>query len=187
MPQIKIRSADLNDTNLIAVLGATTFYEAYREQDESHNLANYIIENFSPAQIRVELADRNSIFFIAYRDRKAVGYAKLRENSKAECVADENTIELQRLYVLPAVYGANTGARLLRRCFAAAKDRNYDSLWLSVWQENKRALRFYEKHGFRQAGTATFVYAEIVGNNLVLKKDLLEDRRQVEDQIETIS
>lgn len=32
-------------------------------------------------------------------------------------------------------------------------NRNKKILWLGVWQENKGAIQFYERHGFQKFGT----------------------------------
>ena len=45
-------------------------------------------------------------------------------------------------------------------------------LWLGVWEENPRALRFYEKHGFERVGTLEFPYADTVGVNAVMQLEL---------------
>lgn len=170
--KIKIELAGLSDANLIHVLGAVTFYEAYCAQDEPPDLANYIVAAFNPQQIENELADADSTFFIVYLDGKAVGYAKLRDNNKVDCVKTRNTIELQRIYVLQQVYGRGVGETLLARCLDEAVNRNRETLWLSVWEENLRAQKFYAKHNFEFVGKISFPYGSQVGTNLVLEKRL---------------
>lgn len=169
---VTIQQADTEDFNLIAVLGAVTFYEAYFEQDDPPDLANYIVESFGPSKVRAEIENPHAIFFIIFLDGKAVGYAKLREDSKAECVSNEAAIELQRIYILERVFSQGIGEMLLKHCLGAAKGKGFETLWLGVWEKNERAQRFYEKHGFRCVGTLTFPYGETVGTNLVLEKVL---------------
>lgn len=166
---LSIRQADIYDTNIICALGATTFYEAYCELDESSDLANYVMESFNQAQIENELNDANSTFFIAESNGKAVGYAKLRENAAVDCVKEENTVELHRIYILERAKGKGVGSTLLERCFEAARAKGYETLWLGVWEENSAAIKFYEKTGFVKVGELQFPYAETVGTNLVLK------------------
>src|SRR4051812_45220338 len=96
----KIRLAAAADANLLSVLAATTFYEAYFEQDNSENLAGYIIDAFNIPQMETELNDPNATFFIAELNDRAVGYAKLREGTTAEGVEHEKGIEINRIYIL---------------------------------------------------------------------------------------
>ena len=169
---LSIRHADISDANIICALGVTTFYEAYFEQDESSDLANYVLESFSPAQIKNELNNTNSTFFIAELNGKAVGYAKLRENSAVDCLKNENAVELHRIYILERAKGKGVGGKLLNRCFETARAIGYETIWLGVWEQNSAALKFYEKSGFVKVGKLQFPYGETVGTNYVLKLKL---------------
>jgi len=171
--QIEIRRANAADAKLISVLGAVTFYEAYFEQDSPADLANYIHESFNLDKICAEIEDANATFFIIYQNNHAVGYAKLREDSTVDCVNNKTAIELQRIYVIEKVFGKGIGEILLKHCLEIAKEKGFKTLWLGVWEENRRAQRFYEKHGFRRVGTLTFPYGETVGINFVLEKVLI--------------
>ena len=167
-----IRQADISDVQIICALGVTTFYEAYFEQDGSHDLANYVLENFSQAQIEDELNNQDSTFFIAELNGKAVGYAKLRENSKVDCLKSDDAIELQRIYILEKAKGKGVGDGLMKRCFTEARAKGCKKIWLGVWERNLAAQKFYEKLGFVKVGELQFPYADTVGTNFVLKMDL---------------
>ncbi len=169
---ISIRKADLSDIKIICALGITTFYEAYFEQDDALDLANYVLESFGIEQIEKEVKDKNSTFFIADADARAVGYAKLRENAPAECLKGEITVEIQRVYILEKMRGKGVGDALMQRCFDEARRKNYESVWLGVWEQNLAAQRFYQKYGFQKVGEITFPYGETTGTNYVLKLDL---------------
>ena len=70
--EITIRRADAGDARLVATLATVTFFEAYFEQDDPPDLANYLVETFSPEIVAEELADPDAYFFIMYRDGKTV-------------------------------------------------------------------------------------------------------------------
>lgn len=169
---ISIRQAEIADVQIICALGVTTFYEAYCLQDDSRDLANYVLESFSAEQIERELEDKDSTFFIAEVEGCAVGYAKMRENSQAECLRGANTVEIQRIYILEKLKGVGVGNALMQGCFAEARRKNYESVWLGVWERNLSAQKFYQKYGFQKVGELTFPYGETVGINHVLKLDL---------------
>ena len=166
---LSIRQADISDVKIVCALGVTTFYEAYFEQDDSLDLANYVLESFSRAQIEDELNNTDSTFFIAELNGKAVGYAKLRENSKVDCLENENAVELHRIYILERAKGKSVGGELMNRCFETARAKGYETLWLGVWEQNSSALKFYKKIGFVKAGELQFPYGKTVGTNYVLK------------------
>ena len=104
---------------------------------------------------------------------RAVGYAKLRENSRVECLKDEDAVELQRIYILEKAKGKGVGESLMRRCFDAAREKNYTKIWLSVWERNFAAQRFYEKFDFVKVGEHQFPYGSAIGTNFVMKLDLI--------------
>ncbi len=170
--RITIREARPADAELISVLGAVTFYEAYFEQDDPPDLAEYILASFAVERIRAEIERPAATFFVAYLDDRAVGYAKLRDEERHESVRGDRAVELQRIYLVERVFGRGVGEILLRHCLDAARARGYETLWLGVWQENPRAIRFYEKHGFVRRGTLKFPYGDAVGINLVMEKAL---------------
>jgi len=179
-PQLKsidllVRKAVSADAVLISVLAATTFYEAYFEQDDPHDLAEYIESSFNLTQIKAELADPRFAFFMAFRGKDAVGYAKLRDAEIHVSVESKNAIELQRIYILERVYGTGVGEHLLEHCIAEARKLAKDTFWLGVWEENKRAQKFYAKRGFRQTGTLQFPYGDSYGINLVMQIDIGND------------
>jgi diamine N-acetyltransferase len=158
--EVKIRRARLEDANLLAALGGTTNYETYFETDEPEDLAKYIADFFNPQAMKIELEDRNRTFFIAEINGKAVGYAELRTGQPAECVAGENTIELQRIYVLEKMTRHGVGKILLLTSLDEAKSRGFETLWLAVFELNTRAFEFYKRQGFAEIGETGFYYGE---------------------------
>lgn len=168
---LTIRKATLGDTSLLAILGAVTFYEAYFETDEQKDIADYIAETYSITQTKSELEDKNSTFFIAELDGKAVGFAKIREDSIPECLEGENTIELHRIYLIERVWRKGIGRALIEKCLSEAKQKGFDLMWLGTWEANVKAQKFYEKLGFMRVGEYQYYYADKLTTNLVLKKD----------------
>jgi ribosomal protein S18 acetylase RimI-like enzyme len=77
-------------------------------------------------------------------------------------------IELLRFYVAPAAQGQGLAQELMQEAQDAADDLatvssslpldsfDFAALWLSVWEENPRALAFYRKAGFSEVGQADF-------------------------------
>jgi ribosomal protein S18 acetylase RimI-like enzyme len=171
--KITIRRAGPDDSALIAVLASVTFYEAYFEQDSPAALADYIVESFPPELIQAELKDPNITYFIVFIDGYAVGYSKLRENSMARGLMKVNAVELQRIYVVERLWKKGVGEMLLDHVRGAAREKGFDTLWLEVWEQNERGLRFYEKQGFADTGVrADFPYGGGVGINIVMEKSL---------------
>jgi ribosomal protein S18 acetylase RimI-like enzyme len=45
-------------------------------------------------------------------------------------------------------------------------------MWLGVNSENARAIRFYEKSGFRRVGTKSFQLGSTVEHDFVMEREL---------------
>ncbi len=55
---------------------------------------------------------------------------------------------------------------------AQARAWGADMLWLGVWEHNDRALAFYARQGFREAGDHVFQIGQQIDRDLILVKDL---------------
>lgn len=62
--------------------------------------------------------------------------------------------EIFAMYVLSECYGSGLGCRLMEAGLEQLRDYPVVCLW--VLKENRRAIRFYEKCGFRPEGTESF-------------------------------
>ena len=58
-------------------------------------------------------------------------------------------------------------------CIAETRSRGADALWLLVYQDNARAIAFYEKSGFRRAGTAQFRLGRRVDDDWVMVRSVV--------------
>ena len=156
--EIKIRRGTIADADALAPLAVKIFNDTFAENplNKPEDMRAYINEFMSVEAFRADLADGLSIFFIAEENERMIGYAKLREHSPESCVADEDPIELSRLYVASELHGRGVAQALMSECFDAARRKNYRTMWLGVWEFNFRAQRFYEKLGFVKAGTHVF-------------------------------
>lgn len=172
MNELKIRPATISDVKIIAALGITTCYEAYFELDPSTDLAEYCVNFFSLEQLTAEFKDVNSTFLIAEFDGKAVGYAKLREGKKIECLRGVKAIEVQRIYILEKMKGIGLGESLMNRCAEIGQAKGYETLWLGVWEKNIAAQKFYEKIGMNRVGTTDFSDGKNEFINLAYAKEL---------------
>ena len=73
-----------------------------------------------------------------------VGYGNCRDEDAKEYG------EIFSIYVLQDHHGKGIGRRLMEEAFRMLKDRQKIVLWVA--KENRRAIRFYEKLGFRFDG-----------------------------------
>jgi len=59
-----------------------------------------------------------------------------------------NTVELVKLYLLPAARGRGVGKALITHCFEAARANGYARVYLETTDELTQAIPLYERLGF---------------------------------------
>jgi ribosomal protein S18 acetylase RimI-like enzyme len=77
-------------------------------------------------------------------------------------------VELSKMYVSPDAHGGGVARALMTAAIDRARNMGSASVWLGVNQENRRAQKFYSKHGFLITGTKTFRLGEGVENDYVM-------------------
>jgi ribosomal protein S18 acetylase RimI-like enzyme len=148
MNTIEIRKATVSDLETIQKISIQTFTETFAAVNTPENITDYIKDSLNTEQLSAELNNANSQFYIAYSDIEVVGYLKINFGDAQTESINENALEVQRIYVLQNFHGKNIGQLLLDEVKKIAQITNVDSVWLGVWEENHRALRFYTKNGF---------------------------------------
>ena len=133
-------------------------------------MARYLASSFSPTQIKAELGDPKITFLLAYDVENPIGYAKLRDSHKPDCVTGSKPIELVRLYIDQSVIGQGYGSRLIKACLAEADSKGFQTIWLGVWEKNNRALKFYQKWGFVNVGRHDFILGNTIQNDLIMER-----------------
>lgn len=134
---------------------AATFGHLYAADD----LAAFLCDK-DEAVFEGELASPDFSFRLAFDADRLAGYAKLGPNDLPGDAPDA-TLELYQLYVLAPWHGSGIGKVLMDWTVEEARRRNATHLQLSVFVDNHRACRFYEKYGFQEVGKYIFM----VGNH----------------------
>jgi ribosomal protein S18 acetylase RimI-like enzyme len=133
----------------------------------------YINDNFQLKNIENELGNPYSKYLLIQLNEEWAGYALLRWDGTHKLLEDMRALKLHRIYMLQKFWGQQLGSILLEYILHYAIQEKYEWLWLVVWQENPRAIRFYEKWGFEHFGYETFKFGEEVTNDWAMRKKLL--------------
>jgi GNAT superfamily N-acetyltransferase len=174
MPQIDIRRATSDDAKSLTDLSYTTFWDAFAHHPKNapDDLAHYMRQAFSVEQIADELNDPRAVFLMAEIEGELAGYAKLVFDHIEPGISAEKPIELNRLYSQQKFLGQGVGQTLMDACFDLARENGFDTIWLGVWEYNPRAQRFYEKNGFKEVGSHTFVLGSDPQTDLLMQKEI---------------
>ena len=151
-----------------------TFYETFSAMNTAENMAYYLEQNLSLETLSNELNDSNSAFYFARIEGAIAGYLKLNFGGAQKELQDPNAVEIERIYVRSAYQGKAVGQALYNHALSLAEVRHAKYVWLGVWEENARAIRFYEKNGFLPFGTHIFKLGDDPQTDILMKRSLLE-------------
>jgi diamine N-acetyltransferase len=155
---VTYRIPEASDAAALSELGRTTFVDTFAHLYSPENLSLFLKETYSEAQVAAEIINPLRRIYVAEKNSQMVGYCKLSlEISLADAAAEwQDGIEIKQLYVLSSQFGAGTSTALMNWALDQAVHLNAPSMILSVWTENYRAQRFYQRFGFAAIGETYF-------------------------------
>ena len=145
-----------------------TFAHLYRAEDLEAFLATKTADHF-----RDELADDRFEFILAEDDGELAGYVKLGP-PELPVETPPDTIELCQLYVLKAWHGSGVAAALMDRALERVRRKRARHVQLSVYVDNQRARRFYERYGFHPVGRYDFMVGSHADEDIVLRHIVMQ-------------
>jgi ribosomal protein S18 acetylase RimI-like enzyme len=167
---VTYRIASVADAPALAALGAQTFTDTFGHLYQPDDLAIFL-QNHTVDSWTRELADPAFEVRVAERGGVLVGYVKLGPPHLPFEPRGE-AAELRQLYVIEEMKGQGVAPALMDWAIERARDRRADHLYLSVFTDNHRARRFYEKLGFEAEGTYHFMVGNHADYDIVMRLTL---------------
>jgi ribosomal protein S18 acetylase RimI-like enzyme len=128
-----------------------TFGTLYRQQD----LAQFLDDAFGAKGLPADLTDPAYRVRVVTDDGTIVGYCKIGPVTFPGDWPD-SAMELHQLYILGEYHGAGLAQALMDWALDGMRDRGAAEAILSVFVDNHRARRFYERYGFKEIGQYIF-------------------------------
>lgn len=103
----------------------TTFYETFADSTDEEDMRKFLAETYSSEKLSAELANSESVTFIAYKNGTPLGYLKLNiGNAQTEKCLD-NALEIQRIYILKSAKGQGIGSAFMQIAENFASEKNF--------------------------------------------------------------
>lgn len=163
MTEITYRTSHADEAAALAELARSTFCETFAHLYSAEDLALFLEETKTEAAFARTLSDGRHIFRVAEQDGQLVGYCKLGLDESLDDLPEtwRGGIELKELYLRGGVQGVGVGPALMDWALDETKRLHMPQIVLSVWSENFRAHRFYQRYGFAHIADTSFM----VGNH----------------------
>ena len=169
---IHIRQADRADAAKLALLAEQTFRDTFGAFNTKEDMDAYCKQNYGAHIQEREIADTNKCTLLCESDNEIIGYAQINWNGVFNGINDASQAELQRIYIAKERHGKGAAQELMNAVLGTIRKRNIKHVWLGVWEKNPRAIAFYKKFGFTEAGDHVFLLGSDPQRDLILRKGI---------------
>ena len=125
---------------------------------------HFISKYYTPSAISKEFLDPSVHYYLIHYKEKIVGFSKIQVNNPNNNIVDLKVTKLDRIYLIKEFHGLKLGSKLLDFNIELSKKMNEDGIWLYVWVENQKAIRFYTKLGFKIVGAFDYQISKTCSN-----------------------
>jgi ribosomal protein S18 acetylase RimI-like enzyme len=165
---IEYRDATPADGPELDAMAQASWLETFGAYASAQDIADYFAENYGPegALIR-ELDDPERRTHVAIDAGRIVGYAKLIPPWLPD--AEPGALQLSQIYVASSHHGRGVAGKLMDWTIATARAAGAQSLLLTVWENNHRARRFYDRLGFVHIGDYGFPVGDQIDTDHIMR------------------
>lgn len=167
---VTYRTAGVDDAaaldRLFDTVFCDTFAHLYRPED-----LNAFLSSFTLADWQAQLGDPAFAYRLAEADGKPVGYVKLGPFT-LPMDAEPGAMLLEQLYLMKEYHGSRIAQALMDWTFEEGRSRGSPALYLTVFTENHRARRLYDRYGFLPVGRYDFMVGSQADEDIVMRKAL---------------
>ncbi|CAK16213.1 GNAT family N-acetyltransferase [Pseudomonas entomophila] len=164
----QIRPARDADSSALSHVGQATFALASPPDSAPAALQHYIAHNLQPEHFLMHLQHPHKRLLVVEQAGQVVGYSMLDlAPGRLDITAAYHRVEISRFYLLPSAHGTGAAQRLLEATLVHA----HGTVRLTVNELNARAIRFYQRNGFRKVGEAVFPCGEERHRDWVMVRD----------------
>lgn len=165
----RVRALTVADAQGYSVFAERLFRDTYVDGYDPSDIDAYVAQSFSAAKQSSEITEPGGRVLVIEDDVNGLlGFAHLRQTPAPAALDGRFALEISRFYVDRPWHGRGLARVLMSACIAEARSRGADALWLLVYQDNPRAVAFYEKSGFSRAGTQPFTLGSRVDQDWLM-------------------
>ena len=167
---VTYRNATTEDAVTLDRLFDTSFCDTFAHLYQPEDL-NAFLTSFGIADWETQLEDPAFACRIADVDGEPAGYLKLGP-LKLPIEANGPALLLDQLYILKEHHGAGIAHGLMDWAFEEAARRGAAQMFLTVYVDNHRARRFYDRYGFEAMGRYDFMVGNHADEDIIMRKML---------------
>lgn len=174
---IDISAATPDDAAGLAACAAVSFPLACPADSLPGDIERHIATHFTADRFIDTMARPGHTILCLREEGRVMGWSMLvldqpTDTDVLASLSLSPVAELSKFYVHPEQHGRGSANALMAATLELAATTGLPGAWLGVNQENTRALRFYEKSGFRRVGTKRFLLGDRFEDDFILEQPL---------------
>lgn len=171
---IGYRDARLEDAPVLRELFAESFVQTFGHLYRPADLEEFLDTN-SDSKWQANLRDPQVAIRVAEADGELAGFVELAPKKLPHETAAP-ALELRRLYLRSSAHGRGIADELMKWALDETARRGAQELLLSVYVDNHRARRFYERYGFETVGKFDFMVGSRADEDLILRHVIMQTK-----------
>lgn len=172
MPNTAIQAVTLKQLPALQAISRATFTATFGADNTPADLSQYLTTAYSTDQLTRELTQSTTAFYFITVDQIPAGYLKLNWDQTQTEAYGPDTLEVERIYILPTFKRLGLGSALIKHACLVAKAHHKNAVWLGVWEHNQAALNFYTKLAFKPIGEHHFQLGTDLQRDIIMQKKL---------------
>jgi GNAT superfamily N-acetyltransferase len=157
----------------LGLMAREAFSDAFAHMYDPVPFKQFLEEAYGPAgKMERDFSDPSIRWRVAAIDDQPIGYAKLSPLVAPAPAPQPGAMELQQIYVLRPWHGRGVAEELMNWAIDTARAEGAPEIYLTVFEHNIRAKRFYARHDFSDVGHCTFKLGDRVDYDRFWRKTL---------------
>ncbi|MCS0634976.1 GNAT family N-acetyltransferase [Streptomyces sp. LP05-1] len=170
---ITYASPEAGRSEALRAMARSSFSAAFGHLYDADAFAVFLDRVYGPeGSMEHDLRDPTVRWLVGSHLSAPVGYAKLTPLRAPAPAPMPGALELQQIYVLGEWHGRGVAAHLMEWALATAVADQAPEIYLTVFDHNERAKRFYRRYGFAEVGHCTFTLGDRVDDDRIWRRGL---------------
>lgn len=177
--QYHIEAATIDDINGLIEFGKQEFARTFGHLYSTEDLESYLQEGYCVEDYIKWISDDEYRIYVAFSEEHEtiVGYVLGGKCSLPleNCGYDVNyantCLEIKRMYVHPSAFGTGLSDQLMLQVLEWLQHNktNASRIFLGVYSENPRAIKFYKRYKFEKVGEYGFTVGDAVDREFIFQ------------------
>lgn len=148
--EFQLRAPRAEDTQRLASLGRDTFIETFGSLYRKEDIDHFLEKSYSNRVILGELANPKLTYRVIEFKNELIAFIKVGPVHVPARSPSPDAAEIWQIYVRQSFLGKGLGKRLMNWALSHFELIKASEIYVSVFSENPKAIRFYEKYGFKK-------------------------------------